>query len=351
MRFDIAMPAHLSDLFMAPQPAHLRGPQPIATIIIDTEEDFDWQTPIEGTPHDTAYLHHLDQLIPILRAYGAVPTLLLTFPILENPNIVAQLRRMAERGDCALGLQLHAWVTPPFAGQSRSDMSFASNLDSDIEAQKLENLYRKFLACFAFPPLVFRSGRYGLGRHTARLISALGITIDTSVAPCTSMADEGGPDYSRINFEPFWFGDDQKLLELPLCRSIIGWGGAYGRLAYRRVMQPGRQRQMIGAALARLGCAERVTLSPEGNGARAVRRLTNALIAHQQRVLPLSFHSSSIWPGRNPYVRNRRDLHRFFDDLSAMLTDLADRHGCRFVRTDEIPNLLAPPLPVSHAAP
>jgi hypothetical protein len=345
MRFDIAMPARLSELFITPQPTYLRGSKPVATVIIDTEEDFDWQTPIEGTPHDTVYLHHLDQLIPVLRAYGAVPTMLLTFPILENATLIAQLRRMAERGDCALGLQLHAWVTPPFTGQSRADMSFASNLDSDIEAQKLENLYQKFLSCFAMQPLVFRSGRYGIGRHTARLISALGITVDTSVAPSTSMADEGGPDYSMINFEPFWFGDDKKLLELPLCRSIIGWGGAYGRQAYRRVMRQGRQWQMIGAALARLGCAERVTLSPEGNGARAVRRLTNALIARQQRVLPLSFHSSSIWPGRNPYVRDRRDLHCFYDDLSAMLTDLTDRLECQFVRTDEIPDLLEPPLP------
>ncbi len=345
------MPELISDLFIAPVPARLREPKPVATVIIDTEEDFDWLTPVEGTPFDTAYLHHLDQLSPILRAYGAVPTLLLTYPVLENPKVVTQLRRMAERGDCALGLQLHAWITPPFAGQPRSDLSFASNLDSEIEAQKLENLHEKFVDCFAMPPTVFRSGRYGLGPHTARLISKLGVSIDTSLAPRTSMAGEGGLDYSAIDFEPFWFGDDRKLLELPLCRSVIGWGRAFGRAAYRWINQPGRRRQILGAALARLGCAERVTLSPEGNGAGAARRLTDALLAREQRIFPLSFHSSSIWPGRNPYVRSRRDLHHFYDDLSAMLTDLADRTGCRFVRTDAIPGLLAPagPQPMTAA--
>ena len=337
------MPAQVSDLFSAPSPARLRAKSPIATIIIDTEEDFDWHAPVEGTPHDTAYLHHLDQLTPILRAYHAVPTLLLTYPILENPKLVAQLRRMAERGDCALGLQLHAWVTPPFAGQARSDHSFASNLGSDIEAQKLENLYQKFLTCFATAPTVFRSGRYGLGRHTAQLISAIGITVDTSLAPRTSMIDEGGPDYSMIDFAPFWFGNDRSILELPLCRSIIGWGGAWGRAAYRRLGPPSRQHQIIGAALARLGCAERVTLSPEGNGAPAARRLTRSLLARHQHILPLSFHSSSLWPGLNPYVRSRRDLHFFYDALSAMLTDLTDRLGCQFVRTDALPALLIPP--------
>lgn len=339
------MPARLSDLFIAPVAVRLRDSTPIATVIIDTEEDFNWLTPVEGTPHDTDYLHHLDQLVPILRAYDAVPTLLLTFPILENQKLVTQLRRMVERGDCALGLQLHAWVTPPFDGQPRSDFSFASNLNSAIEAQKLENLFQKFLTCFATPPTVFRSGRYGLGRHTARMISALGITVDTSVAPRTSMADEGGPDYSMIDFRPFWFGDDRKILELPLCRSIIGWGGGLGGKAYRRVMRPGHRNQLLGAALARLGCAERITLSPEGNGAGAARRLTRTLLSRGQRILPLSFHSSSIWPGRNPYVRNRSDLQHFYDELSAMMSNLTDRLGCRFVRADAIPALLVPPAP------
>ncbi|HET9147739.1 MAG TPA: hypothetical protein VFN77_06805, partial [Acetobacteraceae bacterium] len=94
-------------------------------------------------------------------------------------------------------------------------------------------------------------------------------------------------------------------------------------------------------------CAERITLSPEGNDVRAMRRLVRRLRARGQQIFPISFHSSSLWPGLAPYVRDRRDLHWFYDRLSTMLSYLADEVGCRLVAAGDIPALLdpAPPRP------
>ena len=67
-----------------------------------------------------------------------------------------------------------------------------------------------------------------------------------------------------------------------------------------------------------------------------MRRLVRSLMARGQHVLALSFHSSSLHPGRNPYVRNQVDLHTFYDRLSALLTFIAEDTRAEFVRLDAL---------------
>jgi hypothetical protein len=342
MVFELPKAAMFPDILPNPRPVTLRDQRRIATVLIDTEEDFDWADPTEGTDYVTGYLTRIAELQPIFAAHGVVPTYLVTYPVLQNPDVVGLLIHYRDRGEAALGIQLHPWVTPPFEGRGSTAASFGGNLAPEIEARKLETLCRRFTEVFAAPPLVFRAGRYGLGRQTAALIEAAGIAIDTSIAPRTSMIEEAGPDYSRIDFTPFWFGTARPLLELPLGRAIVGWGGTIGGGLYRSLIRASGIRAPLAGVLARIGCAERITLSPEGNDPRAMRRLINGLSRRGQMILPLSFHSSSIAPGRNPYVRSRADLHRFYDDLSAILCALTDEFACRFAAVEAIPALLEP---------
>ena len=334
-----------SELFPHKRAASLRGPTPVATLLIDTEEDFDWTTPIEGTAHSTAHLGHVADLQHVLAAYGIRPTYLLTYPVLMDAVNLRNLRRAVERGQCEVGLQLHPWVTPPFTGTSTTKHSFSGNLAPEIEESKLDHLMQRFLEAFGAAPRVFRTGRYGLGAHTALLLEQYGFEVDTSLAPRTSMTAEGGPDYTDYDFTPFWFGARRDMLELPLCRSIVGWGGNAGADAYRSLTRMKAFRPLCTTLFAGSGYAERITLSPEGNDSSAMSRLVHRLRERGQKIFPVSFHSSSLWPGRNPYVQCRADLHWFYDRLSAIMSHLADDIGCRFVAAAEIPALLAAPPP------
>jgi hypothetical protein len=58
-----------------------------------------------------------------------------------------------------------------------------------------------------------------------------------------------------------------------------------------------------------------------------------------QSVFSLSFHSSSLAPGLNPYVRTTADLHGFYDRLSAVLDTMAG-WGFSFATLAEVPALL-----------
>ena len=316
-------------------------PRTLCAVAVDAEEDFDWLRPVRGTAHDTACMRNLGDFQSIAGAYGVRPMYLLTYPVLEDADAVRGLRRRLERGECCLGVQLHPWVTPPFDGDSGIGASFAGNLCPVLEERKLVALMTRFEACFGFVPRVFRAGRYGLGPATAGLLERHGFEVDVSVAPRTRFTEQGGPDFSGLDCAPFWFGAARTLLEIPLCRSIVGWGGALARGLYQWLPPGALAGRPAASLLTRARVAERLTLSPEGNDSAAMRRLARGLRARGQPVLTLSLHSSSLELGRSPYVRSRAELHAFYDRLSATLAFLADDMGCRFAGLSEMPELLA----------
>lgn len=328
--------------FANAEPAVARPGPPACTIVIDTEEDFPWADPVEGTPDNTEHLRHLPELQAVFGAFGAIPAYMVTWRVLEDADAVALLRREHAAGRCVLGLHLHTWVTPPLLGVRDHRLSFAGNLAPEIEAAKLRALAAQFEAAFGFPARTYRAGRYGLGPASPALLEELGINVDTSVAPRSDFSAEGGPDYGGFDYAPFWFGKSRRVLELPLGRAIVGHAGARAAALYHGV-RSGAWPRLAVSLVSRLRLAERMTLSPEGHDAPTMIRLVRGLAARGQAVYPVSFHSSSIWPGRNPYVTNAAEQRQFYDRLSGVLAHLRDAAGAQFVALDDIPGQFVPP--------
>ena len=334
-------------VFPGMRPVVLKDDAAVCTIAVDAEEDFDWRNPVYGAQHTTANMLNTRPLQEIAGAYGLAPAYLLTYPILDSPEVVKLLRRRIERGECEAGVQLHPWVTPPFGTGSASATSFAGNLAPELERRKLMELTRKFQECFGTAPRMYRAGRYGLGEHSAELLAELGFTIDTSLAPRTNFAFEGGPDYSGYGYRPFWFGAGARLLEVPLCREVVGWGGRWAPGFLQALSAPPLDLLPVSALATRVRCAERITLSPEGNDLAAMIRLVRRLHASGQRLFTLSFHSSSLAIGRNPYVQTKSQMHFFYDRLSGILDFMANHLAMRFTSLSRLPGLLAPPDPAA----
>lgn len=329
--------------FARPVAAIEQSGPPACTIVIDTEEDFPWADPVEGTPDNTEHLRHLPELQAVFGAFGAIPAYMVTWRVLDDADAVALLAREHAAGRCALGLHLHAWVTPPLLGVRDQRLSFAGNLAPEIEAAKLRALATRFEAAFGFPARTYRAGRYGLGPASPALLEEMGITVDTSVAPRSDFSAEGGPDYGGFDYAPFWFGASRRVLELPLGRAIVGHAGARAAALYRAVRETPGMPRIAASLVSRLRLAERMTLSPEGHDAGTMIRLVRGLAARGQTIYPVSFHSSSIWPGRNPYVTSPAEKREFYDRLSTVLAFLRDRAGARFMALDDIPGRFVPP--------
>jgi hypothetical protein len=333
----------LPRLFPNDRPTGARLARPICSLAIDAEEDFDWDTPVHGTRYSTGCMRHVQGLHDIVSAYGLRPTYLLTYPVLEDEDVMCILDRQLERGQCDVGVQLHPWVNPPFDQHDGPNGSYHGSLTPQSEERKIIALKAKFQQRFGRPPTIFRAGRYGLGPRTALLLERHGFEIDTSLAPRTDFTAQGGPDFSGYDYEPFWFGAGRDLLELPLCRSLVGWGGKLAPPLYRATSRASLESLHLQSVLSRLRYAERVTLSPEGNDVGAMTRLLRHLVGGGQRIVSLSFHSSSLAVGSNPYVQTKADLHQFYDRLSAVLDIMAARMDFAFHDLAEIPALLGTP--------
>ena len=325
-------------------PVSVRNGRPICVLAIDAEEDFDWELPIQGTLHSTSHIRNIRNLHGLLSSYGAIPTYLLTYPVMEDWDMVRIIRRELDKGHCAVGVQLHPWVTPPFDDVLTHRRSFSGNLEANLEEKKLVALKQKFKESFGFEPVVYRAGRYGLSHQTSGLLEKHGFTIDTSLAPRTNFMADCGPDYSNYDYQLFWFGAERNLLEIPLCRGVVGWAGPLASALYRGFSGPILSELHVLSVLTRSRCAERITLSPEGNDIAAMRRLVLGLHATGQNVFTVSFHSSSLQAGRNPYVQSRADLHNFYDRLSAILDYLATDLSFQFASILQVPDLLVAPL-------
>jgi hypothetical protein len=321
--------------------ASLAPSRAVGTLVIDAEEDFDWTRPVQGASRSTEHLHDLTRPSALFARFGATPTYLVTLPVLQDAAAAAELRRLHARGDCLLGLQLHPWVTPPFGEPLGMAMSFLTNLSREQEERKLLHMMAEFETCFGFRPTIFRAGRYGLSRNTPHLLEKHGFRIDTSLAPRSDLSAQGGPDGRCDGAGLFWFGERASLLEVPLCRDVVGWGSAWAGRWAGLEREPGALAALRAGLLARSRCAERVTLSPEGNDVAAMRRLLRGLRGRSQGVFALSFHSSSLAAGRNPYVGDASGLRVFYAALEAILGHMRAALPGGFVRLDDIPALLA----------
>jgi len=308
--------------------------------VIDAEEDFDWTSPAQGTFFTTNCMRQVRELQDLVSAFGVRPSYLLTYPVLDDQEVVRIVQRQFDRGECDLGAQLHPWVNPPLGSELGSDSSFVGSLSPEAEERKLLALKAKFRDCFGHDPVSFRAGRYGLGQRTTRLLEKHGFLVDTSLAPRTNLTSEKGPNFAEFDCDPFWFGDDRDLLEVPLCRTLTGWGGAAGAYIYEKLSKPTFARLSGRSMLSRLRYAERITLSPEGNDGPSMVRFLRNRLAKGQRLFSLSCHSSSLTIGRNPYVQSKADLHTFYDRLSGVLDIMQSRLGFRFVVLSELPSVL-----------
>ena len=299
--------------------------RPCLVTVVDVEEEFDWSLPFSRDRFGIKALNSLHLAQRVFERMGVVPSYLVDYPVIASDSGTRLFRELAESGRCLVGAQLHPWVNPPFQEALGPRNSFPGNLPRQVEREKLLILTSEIEARIGLAPTVYKAGRYGLGPHTASLLEEFGYRVDTSVVPHTTFAYEQGPDFRGFESAPFWFGERERLLELPVTRSFAGFlAGSSRRSNYDRPNPLGR---VLLGALARTGALERITLTPEGITLPEMRRLAQALLRSGNRLLTFSFHSSSLMPGSTQYVRNAGDLVGFLDRIAGFLDYFAHELG------------------------
>jgi hypothetical protein len=280
-------------------------------VVVDTEEEFDWSRPHSRSETRVDHVPHLGAIQALLERHGILPTYVVDYPVASQETGYAPLRDWLFGGKCEIGAHLHPWVNPPFGEELMLSNTYPGNLPPALEKEKLTRLTDVITANFGSRPTIYRAGRYGIGRATGGILEELGYEIDTSVVPFTDFREDGGPDFTSFDEQPFWFGPTRQVLEIPL---TVGW---YGQLAtFGRMLQPwlvskpGLRLHLPGI-FARSHLLERIRLTPEGTSFPELKRLTDAMLRAGHRLFVFSYHSPSVVPGNTPYVRTAAELQHF----------------------------------------
>jgi peptidoglycan/xylan/chitin deacetylase (PgdA/CDA1 family) len=293
-------------------------------VTIDTEEEFDWTKPHARAETRVTHIEAQGRAQALYKRFGVKPTYFVDFPVAQQESGYKPLRAWADEGSCDIGTHLHPWVNPPFDEVVCNRNSYPGNLPRALERAKLAQLTDLIEERFGRRPTVYRAGRYGAGPNTAAILEELGYEIDSSVLARSDLRRDEGPDFSAIGLDPYWFGQQRKLLEIPVTVAWDGWLAGAGLLwQWAAGTTWGRALRLQGA-MARTGLFNRVKLTPEGIPFDELRDATITMLRAGIRVFNFTYHSPSLAPGHTPYVRSAAELEAFLERIERYLAFFFD---------------------------
>jgi hypothetical protein len=286
-------------------------------VVVDTEEEFDWNRPFARENTSVTAIRQLPVLQDVLDRYNVRPTYVIDYPVATNPISAPVIRTLYESGRCAVGAHLHPWVNPPYNEELTPANSFASNLGYELERAKLTALTDAIEKKVGIRPRIYKAGRYGFGLSTVDVLEALDYTIDVSVNPYMDYSDQRGPNFERFDPRPFWFGGSGTLLEVPCTLGFSGFLRGCGQPLHRFIDASRWRPLRLPGILSRSGALNKIMLSPETSTLAEMQAVTRALMADGVRTFSLTLHSPSVERGHTPYVRTAADLRAFLDRIAA----------------------------------
>lgn len=294
-------------------------------ITIDTEED-NWGSftdPIGSVDNVLA----LPRLQELFNKYGAVPTYLINYPVASQQRSIDVLSTFLSEGVCEIGTHCHPWNTPPIEEVINDRNSMMCNLDYALLIKKMRHLHKTIEDNFQVKPVSFRAGRWALSEDVARCLSELGYLVDTSMTPFVDWSSIQGPNFRHSSTRPFYFkandlseSDDMgDLLEMP---PTIGFYQPNFQLCdylMNRIEESWLSRLRLLGVLDRLNLLNFHWLSPEMSSGKEMVKLSKAFIKSGHQFLNMSFHSTSLLPGKSPFVGDEAELDLFLDNIEFFL--------------------------------
>jgi len=286
---------------------------PQLIIVIDTEEEFNWTAPPDKSATAVTAMEKIHRVQDIFDEYGIKPCYVIDYPIASQAVGYEPLLQIFNKGNCEIGAHLHPWVNPPNEEHLTISNMYPGNLSPDLEYSKLKVLQQQIQKIFGFLPEIYKAGRSGVGKNTTEVLEKLGFTIDLSICASYDFSADGGPNFSDFTTNPFWFGKNNQILEIPTTSTFVGITGKHSKNIYN--LAEHFELLKAKAILSRLGIVDRLMLSPEGYTSKEHIRLTQFLFNQGCRTFIWNFHSPSIVHGMTEYTTNRQKLSNFLDSF------------------------------------
>lgn len=271
-----------------------------------------------------------ERLQPLFRRFRAKPTYLLSPELMRDARSLEVLAKL--QGDAELGTHLHGEFAEPGAFEPDVTSAFQCHYDRDTERQKLTSLTELFQSSFGRRPQSFRAGRFGIGRHSLRLLQDLGYSVDSSVTPHKTWARAGAPEASflKAQTQPYWPDLERPervasvpgtLMEVPVTIRPTWLGRILGRWIEPAWLRPTHR------STYRL-----VHLAEE--------EIRQAYLDGRPVILNAMFHNVEIVPGASPYAATPAEADAIMARLAGLLA-WAERREVRCIGLADVPELFA----------
>ena len=290
-----------------------QGITPALTVVIDTEEEFDWHSDHSRESTSVSSMANIGRVQDIFDDCGVRPCYVMDYPVATQKEGFLPLREICDSGRCTIGAHLHPWVSPPHDEPVTRRNTFPGNLPAALEAEKLSVLKKEIESNFQREVVIYKAGRYGFGVNTAKILESMGFQIDLSPSPGFNLSSEGGPNFLEFSNRAFWFGSKGDMLCLPCTGGFVGLAGKAMAPIYQVANQPVMKKLRTPGILSRLGVVDRIRLSPEGFSLKDLKKITLFLLRQNINILTLSFHSPSVVVGHTPYVKTESELKAFLE--------------------------------------
>ncbi len=296
--------------------------RPHLCVLIDAEEDYDWNRPYSRANTQVTSFHNVARAQTVFDHHAIRPCYLVSYPIAADDDAAALLRGWLAQDRCAVGAHLHPWVTPPDEEVICLSNSFPCNLPAELEQRKLQVLSVAIADRLGQAPKVYKAGRGGFRFERREMLTDAGFEVDLSVQPGRNYAGlGGGPNFLGYPSQPFWSDQSRRLLHLPMTYGVAGPTHELTDRGADRILASSTARRLrVPTLLSRFGWLERALLTPDGMTLDAMRRLVGKLAGRGQRVFILSMRSSSFTPGCTPYARTTLEVDHLLARLNSFVS-------------------------------
>ena len=287
-------------------------------VTVDVEEDFEWGVDFrrEYSEKETSNVKELLKFQDLCDKYAVKPTYLVDYPVLNNKTSSKILKKLKHR-NCELGTHLHAWCNPPFEEEISVKNTFANNLGIELVKRKMDALDSKFSKTFGIKPKTFKSGRYGINKGILLVLSDKGYIADTSTVPFRNQSQhEKGIDNKTTH--PYYLSSKKgRLVEIP---ATSGFNLKNFNFCSRK--------NLLVRIFKKTGLIRRTKLSPEDYSLNEMRKICDMFVSKNIPVLHMELHSTDLQVGKNPNVKNRKDLEMFYEKTEGIIDYIVNKKKC-----------------------
>jgi hypothetical protein len=309
------------------------------TITLDVEEEGLFSGSYRRSGSGVANVAELKRLEFIARDFGFPLTLLVTYPVAQNPAAREVLAAWQQERGAEIGVHLHPWNTPPFSDLPLPEPIPTARLPLPLVQAKVGSLVNCLTETFQEPPRSFRMGRFDWSPGLLKLLPGSGLRVDSSMVPLTFKGE------GRENFltpaDPFWLdgsaSPDGRLLEAPVTMVPV-WKSSARAVHRLAGLLPGRAGE---ALLSRYRFVGAAGIHPAWFPQFSMRLAAALHRRRSGRVLTMFLHSSELFPGGSPQFPTTQAVDRLVAKLRNFLSWLVKQGPVEGLTLSGLYNLIA----------